>query len=50
MRKIPVAIAEFEGGRRPGAKECGPLLEGGKGKEMDSPRDSAERNATLLAS
>lgn len=37
VRESPVAIADFEDGRRPGAKERGHFLQGGKGKRMDSP-------------
>lgn len=46
----PVVIADFEGERRPGAEECGYHLQGGEGKEMDSPWEAAGRNTTLLES
>lgn len=44
MRKIQPAIAGFEYGLGPRAKECRQPLEAGKGKKMDFPLESPERN------
>ena len=50
MRTSPVATADFEDGRRPGRKEGGQPPEAGKGKQIDSPREPAERKAIPPAS
>ena len=43
MKKPHPAIAGIESGRRGSqAKQCGQLLEVGKGKETDSPSESIE--------
>lgn len=44
------ATAGFEAGRGPFTRDCGLPLEAGKGKKMDSPLESPERDTALLPS
>ena len=47
-KKTQLAIAGFEDGRVPQARECGQPLEDGKGEKIDFPLNSQESNTALL--